>query len=107
MTDDDAFEKRAHAELTKLLAKIDALDLALEAEFAMGILTLEFPDGTKYVVNSHRAARQIWMAAERAAWHFDERGDAWLATKSGEELYATIAGALSRKLGQPVHLAPG
>lgn len=104
MSADDEFEKRAHATLAKLLGRIDELDLDLEAEFAMGILTIEFPDGAKYVVNSHRAARQIWMAADRAAWHFDEKGAEWVAAKTGEELHATVAGAIGKKLGRAISL---
>lgn len=94
------FEKAADATL-------HALDRALsdesdfEVELTMGILTLEFPDGTKYVVNSHRAARQIWMAADRAAWHFDLAGDRWVATKSGDELVGALESVVSRKLGRP------
>ena len=77
----------------------------MEVSFQMGILTLEFPDATRYVVNSHRAARQIWMAAEHSAWHFDYRPEGrWIAAKSGDELRGTIAAVTSRKLGRPVSL---
>jgi CyaY protein len=73
----------------------------------MGILTLEFADGTKYVVNSHRAARQIWMAAELRAWHFDyQPADArWTATKNGDELWTLVRDVAARKLGRAVSLA--
>jgi CyaY protein len=58
------------------------------------------------VVNSHRAARQIWMAAERSAWHFDLAADGrWIATKSGDELWAAVEGVVGRKLGRAVALA--
>lgn len=105
-----AFEAAAEAELGALLQKIDDLGLDLEVELSMGILTLEFPDGVKYVVNSHRAARQIWMAAERNAWHFDPPGAepasaGWVAKKTSEELRATLAGVLARKTGRAVSLA--
>ena len=46
------------------------------------------------------------MAAERHAWHFDwiaEKG-AWIDDKRGQELWQTVAAALSSKLGQPVEL---
>ncbi len=76
------------------------------AELASGVLTVEFFDGTRYVVNSQRAARQIWLAAERSAWHFDwdEARRAWVATKSGEELWETLGRLLREKLGRPVDL---
>src|SRR4051812_43352775 len=100
------FEKLADADLHALdraLADVDGVEVDLES----GILTLEFDDGLKYVVNSHRAARQIWMAAERSAWHFDYRREEtrWVAAKTGDELWATIEAVLGRKLGRAVKLA--
>ncbi len=92
-------------------ATLRAIDKALgdesdfEVELTMGILTLEFPDGDKYVINSHRAARQVWMAADRAAWHFDLKGDHWVAQKSGDELIAALETVVSRKLGRPFKLS--
>lgn len=101
---DEAFEREAVSELTRLRDQLDALDLDAEVELAMGILSIEFPDGAKYVINSHRAAKQVWMAAERTAWHFDSRGDTWIASKTGDELYSTVAAALAKKLGRPIAL---
>jgi CyaY protein len=99
------FERAADSVLRALegaLSEVDGLEVDLES----GILTLSFHDGTQYVVNSHRAARQIWMAAERTAWHFDFAGAdrGWLATRTGEELRAAVAGVVSRKLGRAVSL---
>ena len=102
---EQAFEPLADQALHRLegaLADLDGVEVSLE----MGILTLEFPDGARYVINSHRAARQIWMAAEHNAWHFDYQPalGTWIAAKSGDELQATIAAVTSRKLGRPVSL---
>lgn len=100
-----AFERAAEETLTALETALVDLD-GLEVSLQMGILSLEFADGTKYVVNSHRAAKQIWMAAERNAWHFDLdlANKRWLASKSGDELRATIAAVVSRKLGRAIDL---
>lgn len=103
------YEERAFPELSALVRALDALDDdGFEAELASDILTIEFSDGTRYVVNSHRAARQIWMAAERSAWHFDWQSDrnAWIAQKSGDELWTALSRALSNKLGRSLKLAP-
>ena len=86
--DEQKFEHRADETLRALdraLCDADGLEVDLES----GILTIEFADETKYIVNSHRAARQIWMAADRSAWHFDYReADArWIAAKTGDELW--------------------
>jgi CyaY protein len=76
----------AQAELKSLLAAVDQLGDDLEAELSSDILTVEHSRGTPFVINSHSAARQIWMAADRRAWHFDYDRDSrkWIASKSGE-----------------------
>jgi CyaY protein len=97
----------ASAELKALLAALDDVGDDLEAEFGSDILTIELQRGGTYVINSHTAARQIWMAADRRAWHFDYDRDSkrWIASKSGEELWQTLQTALSAKLGRPIRLA--
>jgi CyaY protein len=101
------YEAVARPELAALVRALDELELpGFEAELASDILTLEFEDGARYVVNSHRAARQIWMAAELKAWHFDwvaERGR-WIASKSGEELWSILESSLARRLKRAVKL---
>lgn len=107
MLDEDAYVARAQPELRQLLDAIDRIESdQLEAELESDILTIEFDDGSRYVINSHRAARQIWMAAERSAWHFDwdEAKQAWISPKSGDELWATLARVIGDKLGMRVEL---
>jgi CyaY protein len=101
------YEAVAVPELEALVRALDAVEAPeMEAELASDILTIEFGDGSRFVVNSHRAARQIWMAAELTAWHFDWNAEkkAWIAAKSGEELWATLAGTLARRLKRAVSL---
>jgi CyaY protein len=103
------FDALALPELSALVRALDALDAAgIQPELQGDVLSLEFEDGTKFVINSHRAARQIWMAAERSAWHFDFMTDGarWVARKSGDELWSTLARVLSNKLSQSVILSP-
>src|SRR5690349_9865120 len=98
------FEKVADEELKKLSAALDDVD-DLEADLQMGVLTIAFSDGARYVVNSHRAAKQIWGAAERNAWHFDPQPDGrWVASKNGDELWSTVERLLTTKLGRAVKL---
>lgn len=106
MTEEE-YEARALPELKALVGALDELELeGVESELSSDILTLELEGGARYVVNSHRAARQIWMAAERSAWHFDwdPSRSAWIAKKNGDELWATLSRVLSAKLGRPIAL---
>jgi CyaY protein len=97
-------EKRADDELKKLTRALDEVD-DLECDLQMGVLTISLADGARYVVNSHRAAKQIWAAAELTAWHFDPQpGGRWVATKSGDELWSTVERILTNKLVRAVKL---
>jgi CyaY protein len=105
------YDALAGPELQRLITSLDAFtessDESLEAELASDILTIEFSDGSRYVLNSHRAARQIWLSAERSAWHFDyiPSSKSWVAAKSGDELWSTLTQLLSAKLGAAISLA--
>jgi CyaY protein len=100
------FRARAFPELSALLAALDELP-ELTAELAGDVLTIEFEDDQKvYVVNTQLAARQIWLAAERRAWHFDyvPDTDGWVEKKSSAELWATLQSMLQTKLGAAAKL---
>ena len=102
--DETTFDAAADRELRALLHELDNLE-GVEAELEMGVLTVSFESGQVFVINSHRAARQIWMAADRVAWHFDPRGDgdAWAGSKPPHEgLRVALSGALSKRLGRTV-----
>ena len=106
------FDKIADAELHSLENALGELDPdECEVEEAAGVLTLTFADRSKIIVNSHRAARQIWMAAHlpgtRQAWHFSPHSDGkagWVWSVEGAELRPTLAGLLGRHLGRDVRL---
>ena len=90
----------ASAELEQLLTALDEVGDDVEAELGGDILNIEFADDSKFVINSHRAARQIWMAAGTTAWHFDYDGERWVSSKTREELWSVVEQALSSKLGR-------
>ncbi len=104
--DEADFDRVAREELTALedaFADIDPDDV--EVSVSDGVLRLDLRDGTRIVINSHRAARQIWMAAVSTAWHFDPAGPAaWLAPKTGEQLRPTLARLIQEHTGVAVPL---
>ena len=101
------FEQLADAELDQLIEALIACSDEVDPDLEMGVLRITFEDDTKYVVNSHRAAKQIWMAAERAAWHFDYVADSgqWVAASNGDELWAAVSKVVGNKLGEAVTLS--
>ena len=69
-----------------------------------GVLTLEFADRQRYVLNRQTATNQMWFAAGARAWHFawDAAGERWLDDKGGRELYTLVADEVAKKLGRGV-----
>jgi iron-sulfur cluster assembly protein CyaY len=69
-----------------------------------GALTMEFPDGGRFVLSRQSATSQVWLAAGAHGWHFDydAPADRWIDDKDGADLYARLAESLSEKLGRPV-----
>lgn len=106
--DDATFDKLADAELHHLEGALERLDPdELDVELSQGVLTLTLASGEIMIINSHRAAGEIWMAAFRQAWHFapTEEAGAWswrTTSQAAVELRSTIARLLAEKLGYPV-----
>jgi CyaY protein len=103
--DADLYDKIADAELHDLERALGDIDPdEVDVDLSQGVLTLEFSDGDKVIVNSHRAAGEIWMAAFRQAWHFGphEEGGRWVWRTANAELHQTLSEVLGKKLGHPV-----
>lgn len=104
--DEANFDSAASEELHHLedaFADIDPDEV--EVSTSDGVLRLDLRDGTRIVINSHRAARQIWMAAIASAWHFDPTDTGtWRAEKTGEELRPTLLRLLRERIGLEMSL---
>src|SRR5688500_13177500 len=99
--DESSFDQAARDELHAIEDAFADIDPdAVEVNASDGVLRLDLRDGTKIVINSHRAARQIWMAAVASAWHFDPvDGGRWVASKTGDELHATVTRLVAEHVG--------
>ncbi len=69
-----------------------------------GMVTLEFPDGIRFVLNRQGAAKQMWFAAVDRAFHYrwDAGRRAWVDDKDGHALFDRLAEAVGAKVGHPV-----
>ena len=101
------FVERADAALGRIDAALEesGVDADVEAKEG-GIIEIEFPDGSRMVVNRHGAAREIWVAARAGGFHFRWDGSAWRDTRDGTELFAALSRLISVQSGQAVILRP-
>ena len=94
-----------HRAVDAVLARIEEaaedvpeLDVDLEA----GILTLTCADGSRIIVNRQTPNREIWVAARSGGFHFSSREGAWRDTRSGDELFASLARVIAAQAGVQV-----
>ena len=71
-----------------------------------GVVTIEFPDRARFVLNRQAAADQMWFAAGARAWHYTWEPDSqrWVDDRDGHALFERIAEVVSAKLGREVAL---
>jgi CyaY protein len=103
--DEPAYRGAADACLERAVRWLDEME-ELDVTAGDGLVTIEFDDGVRFVLNRQSAARQMWLAAGARAWHYDwdaARG-AWVDDRDGHELFARLAGTIGDKLG--VTLSP-
>lgn len=99
--DERAFRELAGAVIERVRAVIDAEDPDLvEAVLEAGVLKLQFPQGPPFVLNLQPPIRELWLAADRAAWHFRYDGARWVDKKHGGELYETLRNLTAGKIGR-------
>ena len=103
--EDAAFDKLADGQLRRLDRALSNFDPdEVEGNLGGDVLNITLGDNSKIVINRHRAARQIWMSAQRRAWHFDydKTSETWRT--SDAELISKLAQILAEYLKRPVSL---
>ncbi len=103
MMDESAYEKliaRAFRRVEDALAEVDP-DL-VEVSTTGDMVTLQFANGVRCILNTQRAVRQLWLAARASAWHFsfDPVGEAWQDDKGRGDLWTILRGVVKELSGQ-------
>jgi len=102
------FIRLAEQALQELDRRIEASGIDADCRFkGTGVLEIEFGDGSKIIVNSQAAAREIWVAAKSGGYHFRGDGGHWVNTRDGTELFAALSAYVSQQAGESVNLVTG
>jgi len=106
--DESEFIRIAEITLQKIDRRVEASGIDADCEFkGTGVLEIEFADGSKIIVNSQAAAREIWVAAKSGGYHFRGDGGHWVNTRDGTELFAALSAYVSQQAGETVNLVAG
>lgn len=105
MSNDSAFLKAIEATLNQVEQYIENLDemLDLDADTsrAGNVLTMDFADKGKLILNSQVANHELWLAAKSGGYHYKFTGAGWLETKAAEAFELHFVKVLSEQLHQP------
>ena len=95
-------ESDFHRAVDGVLARIESSlesDDDLDVDLESGILTITCPDSSRVIVNRQAPNREIWVAARSGGFHFAHREGEWRDTRSGDELFATLARIIAAQSG--------
>ena len=97
-----------HARAAALFAEVEAtLDRWLQEDVididthrTGGLLELEFPSGSKIVLNTQPPLQEVWLAARSGGWHFRWADGRWVDTREGREFHAVLSQCASEHAGR-------
>lgn len=101
------FNRLAGATLAQIERALDAIAAdEIDYETVADILTLEFENGSKIIVNKQGAARQLWVAARAGGFHYnyDTAAGVWRNDQGGGELFAELSALIAQQAGTAVRL---
>lgn len=92
--------------LTQIEQAIEASGADIDFETTAGILELEFDNGSKIIVNRQSASQELWVAAKSGGYHYIWKNGAWINTRDGSELFASLSRYASEQAGETMELKP-
>lgn len=103
-----------HAITSALLSRIEAtVDQWLQDDVVDidthrtgGLLELEFPNGSKLVINTQPPLHELWLAARSGGYHYKYSKGRWLDTRDGREFFAALSACASEQAGKPLAFEP-
>jgi len=106
---DAEYDRRARAVLAAVEAASDRFlqDEVIDIDTSRtgGLLELEFPNGSKVVLNTQPPLHELWLAAGAGGFHFRAVGDRWI-DREGRELFEVLSECASTQAGRPLRFAP-
>ena len=97
--DESAFHARVDAVFACIEAGLDEGGIDLDSEISGGILTIEFANGSKAIINRQTFNQEIWVAAKSGGFHFRFDGAVWRDTRSDESLASLLSRVISEQSG--------
>lgn len=99
---DSEFQQLADLLYQKIEDKLEESEADVDYEQNGGLLTLEFENRTKFVINRQQPLHQIWLATLENGHHYDYKAGKWIDDRSGDEFLEFLSAAIFKQCQEKV-----
>ena len=100
------FQEIADQTIADIQDAIDNCGADIDYDEVGGVLTLEFENGSKIIINYQSANGQLWLAARSGGFHYDydEESDCWKNDRSGADLFDELSSLATEQADEEIVL---
>ena len=94
--------------LEQLEELLDNCDADIDYDTVSDILTIEFEDRSKIIINYQSANGQLWLAARSGGFHYNYDADtgSWKNDRNGGNFFNQLSALATEHAGEEVVLKP-
>ncbi len=104
MTDNEFFTL-AEATLSRIESIVDASGADIDIERSGNVLTLEFENRSKIIINLQPAMHEIWIAAKAGGFHYQYQDGAWRDTRNKTEFFTALSHYVSEQAQEKIEFS--
>lgn len=99
---DSEFQQLADQLYQKIEDSIEESGADVDYDQNGGLLTLEFENRTKLIINRQQPLHQIWLATLENGHHYDYKAGEWIDDRSGDEFLTFLSAAIFKQSQEKV-----
>ncbi|MEL0660750.1 iron donor protein CyaY [Psychromonas arctica] len=101
MTDSE-FLELADLLYQKIEDNIEDSEADIDSDQNGALLTLEFENRTKLIINRQQPLHQVWLATLENGHHYDYKDGLWIDDRSGDEFLSFLSAAITKQSGEKI-----
>ena len=102
---DSEFQQLADQLYQKIEDCIEESGADVDYEQNGGLLTLEFENRSKLIINRQQPLHQIWLATLKSGHHYNYINESWIDDRSGDEFLAFLSAAVFKQSQEKVNFS--
>ncbi|MBW8189953.1 iron donor protein CyaY [Neiella marina] len=99
---DTEFHTLIDDQLNSIEEQLDECDADIDYEVAAGILTIDFANGSKIIINRQEPVHQLWLATRTNGYHFDYVDGHWCDDRTGQRFLEILNKACCDQSGETI-----